>query len=202
MNASKKKPSLFYNPCHEGTIKVFEDPTSSVPYHGGGSSRDLVIYPGHLIVSMANLDLEVVQICNFKAPNLLKYNNPVVYISCPDYSVPSLGKKFWLDLIDTINIEWQAGRITGVTVCCVGGHGRTGTALSILASLTGRCESDPVAFVRKHYCEKAVESKGQIEYIEAMTGTKVNIKIDKRIYGYQNNLNLNDVHDYYGHTPF
>jgi len=203
MNASNKKSSLFYNPCHEGTIKVFEDPTSSVPYYGGGSSRDLVIYPGHLIVSMANIDLEVVQIYNFKAPNLLKYNNPAVYISCPDYSVPTLGPQFWLDLIDTINIEWQAGRIKGVTVCCVGGHGRTGTALSILAGLTGRCKSDPVAFVRDNYCEKAVESKSQVKYIEHITGIKVNTKIDKKIYGYQSSLNLDNGHDYYGyHTQF
>ena len=203
MNAFNKKSLTSYKSCHEGTIKVFEDPTSLVPYYGGGSYRDLVIYKGHLIVSMANIDLEVVQISNFKAPNLLKYNNPTVQISCPDYSVPDLGLQFWLDLIDIINNEWQAERITGVTVCCIGGHGRTGTALSILAGLTGKCKSDPVKFIRKHYCDKAVESVSQIKYIEEITGIKVDAKISKEIYGYQSSLNPNDKHDYYEYyTPF
>jgi len=55
-----------------------------------------------------------------------------------------------------------------VLVHCMGGHGRTGTALAILLGLSGAMKKDPVAWLRKHYCEEAVETKKQIEYIQSL----------------------------------
>lgn len=191
-----------FKECHEGTIEVFKDPATGIPYCGGGKSRDLVIYPKHLIVSMANIDPDIVSVYNMDAPSLLEYNNQMISISWPDYSVPDLGHDFWLNLIDVINTEWAAGRIEGVTVCCVGGHGRTGTALSILAVLTGSCITDPVLFVRKRYCEKAVESKSQLAYVEKMTGMKTAAEASKTI-GYQPYFDFKkDDHDYYGSSYY
>lgn len=184
--------------CHTGTIEVFSDPDTKVPYFGGGTTRDLVIYEGHLIVAMTSVDVETVKLYNFEAPRLIRNNNPVVRISWPDYDIPALERDFWLDLIDVINEEWLKKRITGVTCCCVGGHGRTGTALAILAGLTGACISDPVLFVREHYCKKVVESESQIKYIEEMTGIPINVKANKS-YGYQGSFFDDDEHDYYGY---
>jgi len=170
--------------CHEGTIEVFQDPETGVRYHGGGTMRDLVIYEGHLMIAMISIETDIVKLYNFKAPQLLRGNNPIVRISWPDYDVPELDQQFWLDLIGVINFKWSAREITGVTACCVGGHGRTGTALAVLAGLTGACQSDPVAFIRKHYCKRVVESDSQVKYIEDMTGIKVNVKPNKA-FGYQ-----------------
>lgn len=207
MNFLKKGKSLIYKQCHEGTIKVFEDPSTLVPYYGGGTSRDLVIYSGHLIVAMANIDTESVNVFNLDAPDLLKYNNPTVRVFCPDFGVPGLEQKFWLDLINVINTEWKAKRITGVTFCCIGGHGRTGTALSIMAGLTGACSTDPVLFIRKNYCEKVVESKAQLKYIEEMTGIKVTADTSKSCgytspYQGQSDFDWDDNSKYYGYNSF
>ena len=193
----KAKSKSYFKECHTGTLKVFDDPKTGVSYYGGGTSRELDIYAGHLIVSMASVDIEVIRVSNFNGSDLLKYNNPLICISWPDFDIPSLGQQFWLDLIGIINTEWIAGHITGVTVCCVGGHGRTGTALAIIAGLTGACQSDPVLFIRKNYCEKVVESNSQIKYIEEMTKIKVTAKANKSAV-YQSNFNWEN--DYYGST--
>ena len=51
-----------------------------------------------------------------------------------------------------------------VHVGCIGGHGRTGLVLSALvAQMTGM--PDPISYVRKHYCTKAVESTEQVTFL-------------------------------------
>jgi len=52
-----------------------------------------------------------------------------------------------------------------VEVGCIGGHGRIGTALAILAILTGHPAADAVAWVRANYCPKAVETIDQEAFI-------------------------------------
>jgi hypothetical protein len=48
----------------------------------------------------------------------------------------------------------------------MGGHGRTGTTLAILAHLSGACgTADPVQWVRETYCQDAVETRSQIDYL-------------------------------------
>jgi hypothetical protein len=54
-----------------------------------------------------------------------------------------------------------------VEVGCLGGHGRTGTALACLAVLTGTPPGEAVAWVRAVYCEKAVETDEQREFVAA-----------------------------------
>jgi len=120
---------------------------------------------------------------NLDAPELNKYNNPVIDIDCSDYKAPNhLSIEFWKDLLKRLRLEYTEGRIKAVTVCCMGGHGRTGMALSILAGLTKAVSTDPVEFVRANYCEKAVESKAQLEYVEEITGIKVEAKLKKNFY--------------------
>jgi hypothetical protein len=54
-----------------------------------------------------------------------------------------------------------------VEVGCLGGHGRTGTALACLAVLTGTPPGEAVAWVRAAYCEKAVETDEQQAFVAA-----------------------------------
>jgi len=69
-----------------------------------------------------------------------------------------------------------------VFVACLGGHGRTGTALAILLDLWGAIPSDedPVRFVRTAYCPEAVETQGQYEYVAKMTGRTLTYEPVKR----------------------
>lgn len=69
-------------------------------------------------------------------------------------------------LVDWLKEQIDAGR--KVHIGCIGGHGRTGTVLSALVSLYG--EPDAIAYVRKHYCVKAVESHRQVAFLGSYFG--------------------------------
>ena len=92
----------------------------------------------------------------------------------PDMSAIDLQKPFWLSII-----ELCKRRKWNIHVACFGGHGRTGTVLAILAGLMGATTTDPVAYIRDKYCKHAVETDGQIDMIEHITGIKVKSKNSK-----------------------
>jgi protein-tyrosine phosphatase len=52
-----------------------------------------------------------------------------------------------------------------VEVGCLGAHGRTGTALAALAVLAGHPADDAVAWVRRTYCDRAVETDEQADFV-------------------------------------
>lgn len=97
---------------------------------------------------------------------------PTLDIDWPDFGTPSLDKQWWTDFVTALQVIDQD---TDVGVYCYGGHGRTGTALAILGSLAGLVPvgKDAVSWVRENYCDSAVESWGQIDYIEEITGETI-----------------------------
>lgn len=68
-----------------------------------------------------------------------------------------------------------------VFVGCIGGHGRTGTVLAALVKKMSGIE-DSITYVRTHYCAKAVETVGQVNFlnthwgIKKVEGSKVHLK--------------------------
>lgn len=94
-------------------------------------------------------------------------------IEWDDGGVPyELDEMWWKALADHV-IKSKGD----VLICCQGGHGRTGTALSILLDLLGVCgnegeHGDAVVYLRESYCHQAVESESQIAYIEDITHMK------------------------------
>ena len=94
---------------------------------------------------------------------------PHEHLDWPDFGVPEdLGalRRALTDLLD------RARNGERVELGCLGGHGRTGTALACLAVLTGtptnawpcshaHSSGDAVAWVRANYCYKAVETDSQ-----------------------------------------
>lgn len=100
---------------------------------------------------------------------------PVFAIEWPDGKAPTLTRDWWERLVEFL----LSGEMDGEKVIfyCHGGHGRTGTALSIILALSGELPKgkDPVAKIRKLYCDDAVESWSQVDYIEAVTGRKVKV---------------------------
>ncbi len=95
---------------------------------------------------------------------------PCIGIEWPDCGIPAISPEWWDELASAIR-----GLKGNIGLCCMGGHGRTGTMLAILAAKLGKVKKGdcPVDWVRERYCKKAVESTSQLDYIERVTGMKV-----------------------------
>lgn len=79
------------------------------------------------------------------------------HIVWPDFGLPADPAGFSAALVDVL-ARIDTGQV--VEIGCIGGHGRTGTAVACLAALAGGVE-DPVQWVRRTYCERAVETDEQ-----------------------------------------
>lgn len=83
-----------------------------------------------------------------------------------DMAAPSDSESFVL-LLDYLAVQLTAGK--KIHLGCIGGHGRTGTVLAALVKvITG--EADAISYVRKNYCEKAVESTEQVRFLSKHFG--------------------------------
>jgi protein-tyrosine phosphatase len=86
------------------------------------------------------------------------------HLDWPDFGVPT-------DLIQvTITLRSlleRAGQGQAVEIGCIGGHGRTGTALACLAILSGLPGEEAVAWIRDQYCSEAVETAEQADFVIA-----------------------------------
>ncbi len=152
--------------CHAGAVPVFTDPVSGLVFKGGGLHRELVLRDELVITAVS--DPSVVKVSGISAAGLEDYMNPSISLEWDDGLGFQLKKDFWYALLAKIR-----GQKRDVLCMCFGGHGRTGTMLSIFAALTGATKGDPVQFVRDHYCKEAVETATQIRYIEEVTGRKI-----------------------------
>ena len=95
---------------------------------------------------------------------------PLLHLHWEDYDVMPLDREWWLRLMEHI------ARLEGdVLFYCQGGHGRTGTAVAIVAALSGVLDKDecPVEYIRRVYCRDCVETKEQMKYIQDITGVTV-----------------------------
>ena len=95
---------------------------------------------------------------------------PSLSIDWADGTAHTLDVTWWETLIRAIEALPDG---SSVAVCCVGGTGRTGTVLAILAALSGQLgpdDTDPVKWLRKHYYDDAVETEEQLWYVEDITG--------------------------------
>lgn len=72
-------------------------------------------------------------------------------------------------------IDWLAVQLTAqkiVHMGCIGGHGRTGLVLAALVAKMMPDEPDAIGYVRKNYCQKAVESMSQVKFLQEHFGVK------------------------------
>ncbi|GAA3423173.1 hypothetical protein GCM10018953_03560 [Streptosporangium nondiastaticum] len=66
---------------------------------------------------------------------------------------------------DALHEAWERAGTERVEVACAGGQGRTGTALACLAVLDGVPGAEAVAYVRRHYAARAVETPWQRRFV-------------------------------------
>ena len=87
---------------------------------------------------------------------------PHEYLDWPDFGVPDSSAIVISRLRSTLQ-RAQDGE--SVEIGCLGGHGRTGTALACMAVLTGCLPDKAVEWVRSHYCPQAVETFAQEMFV-------------------------------------
>ena len=111
--------------------------------------------------------------------------HPMPVGPCPDFGLYLLGREpspaswdarwvrwpdFWLpcdpaDAASALREAWERAEAERVEVACTGGLGRTGTALACLAVLDGLPGGSAVAYVRRHYAPRAVETAWQRRFV-------------------------------------
>lgn len=118
--------------------------------------------------------------------NLAAYQqrkNQVISIDWPDMQAPGLDRAFWEALAEDL-----AGITGKAAIFCIGGHGRTGTALSTLAHITNYAPAmdhgDVVQWIRDTYCPDAVETTSQVDYLRKVIGVKTAAQVHRGTGGY------------------
>jgi hypothetical protein len=84
------------------------------------------------------------------------------HLDWPDFGVPAAPELVAPALQDLLDRARQGQR---VEIGCLGGHGRTGTAVAWLAVLTGEAPDTAVLWVRANYCPDAVETDEQEAFV-------------------------------------
>jgi len=87
-----------------------------------------------------------------------------------DFNAGPLSQQEWAHLTRYLRRQNRP-----IHIGCMGGHGRTGSALAIIATLLGCVPKGecPVKWIRDRYCSHAVETTSQLIYIEKITSRKV-----------------------------
>lgn len=182
-----KRIAAYTKPCHEDVVAVFTH--ENVTFWGGRAKSVMMYDDWDLMVLFSDRDTgwETNEPQTFINSNstardkldpslfLITRHAPWIGLDWPDFYKPTMTEDWWWTLIDNI-LGWDtAGAEKNVAFGCTGGHGRTGTALSVMKGLLQDVndDSDPVAFVRQKYCDKAVESRVQAEYVEEITGIPI-----------------------------
>lgn len=163
--------------CHSGVVEIGRVENAVIC---AGRDTDAIRQWGSaaLYIDLQGRILGRIEVrCNLEAAQILDpyiaTETPSLSIDWPDYGVPHFGRKWWHKLAESIR------RVEGkVIVTCLGGHGRTGTCIAILAKLLGLVPDGacPVEWLRALYCKSVVESWSQIEYIEKILEIKVAAK--------------------------
>ena len=166
--------------CHTGTKKLGENRWISL--YGGGTSRGVSVAPPiNIVLNLSGQSIIPENVVEFNELAKELFGEPYsivipeIAIDWPDYGIPPLSKDFWNWLIEKLESYYKKIGHVHLLCCCVGGHGRTGTALAILGSLLNIIpqDQDPLKFVRNNYCKRAIETEKQTQYIEIITGRKL-----------------------------
>jgi ClpX C4-type zinc finger len=90
---------------------------------------------------------------------------PHEHVLWPDFGLPVDAEAF---VVGCRSLVTRIGSGQTVEIGCLGGHGRTGTALAIMAAMCGVPQADAVSWVRSNYCDQAVETQEQVQFVLAV----------------------------------
>ena len=83
------------------------------------------------------------------------------WVHWPDFGLPADPA----DMAAALREALTRAEAERVEVACLGGNGRTGTALACIAILDGVPPVDAVVYVREHYRPHAVETTAQADFV-------------------------------------
>lgn len=164
--------------CRHAPTAVFRVKDSDVVYYGGSDSK------------VQEFDFEGLVICLLGRDQLISPKKPVrstgdwakklknymdvgdvhpnyMTIDWPDYSIPPVLPGFFKALQE----EVEEKGIKKVLFFCMGGHGRTGTALaSVLIEVCNFSSKQATRWVHEKYCKEAIESTSQKDWLKDIAG--------------------------------
>jgi protein-tyrosine phosphatase len=184
--AGTGKTTYYYSECHKGNVFIFQH--KNIHFHAGGINRQAKEVPGWLTINLTisgSFGVEPkLQYHGFKAKYLEKWRVPLgIHIPIQDFKYPHWPREFWLDLVKELEKLAQNKEELNVLVVCDGGHGRTGLVMGILLGLL-TTERNPIEHLRKIYCNSAVETQEQAEYVKKITGKNFDPKAFSYSKGY------------------
>lgn len=99
-----------------------------------------------------------------------KTANKLIHLDWDDRQAPPVYVEFWPALVVKLEAEAAAlKRPLKVLTICQGGHGRSGSSLTILMMLwSDYSPLDAITHLRAIHCPRAIESKVQHEYLNAV----------------------------------
>ena len=104
---------------------------------------------------------------NIPLPGFEKWENfstlKEIQLDWPDRDIVDLPFEFWRELLDYFEKNESK-----VLVFCVGGHGRTGTAIACIMVASGWKANEAISWLRRNYCKEAIEEQVQEWYIRTM----------------------------------
>lgn len=100
----------------------------------------------------------------FAARHAVGMGREIVYISWPDNRLPQRPQR----AIEQLSQLLGRAASERVEITCGGGVGRTGTALAMLAVISGMDAADAIAFVQQHYNPESVSSHAQRGFLMDM----------------------------------
>ena len=147
MKKSWKVSSWHRQICHSGPVEVIDNLLC-------GSMREadamVLSHQADVLVPLESLDGGIWN---------LGFRGEILYYPIPDFG--TLPTDVLEELVSRVLLRLRQKKRVGIF--CFGGHGRTGYVTAVILGKLGI--DDPIRFLRKHYCEKAIESNAQIEHI-------------------------------------
>ena len=175
---SSNTTSYSYTPCHEGNVHVFTHQGISV--YGGGNLKDPEPNKVDIVLDLdrnvhtASWENDLPEDWSCRNQSTSKTKVLDLYIKdmyAPEHVDAGFWKLFWNDLRKEAH---KNGGKLSILVMCQGGHGRTGVVLAslIMASAYNKVgipeDVHPVTWLRDNYCDKAVESQRQCDYLKRL----------------------------------
>jgi hypothetical protein len=134
--------------------------------------RDVVLLPDGTEVTAVSFDPDD-PYAREETPNYGLYLDPRWqppwphgHVSWPDFGGPDDAGALLTALASLLERARGGER---VELGCVGGHGRTGTALACLAILAGLPLDRAVTWVRARYCSEAIETAAQERFVASIS---------------------------------
>ena len=171
-----KNKTTIWAECHSGNNTIFTlGEEGSGNFMVGGWSRKAMIMVGDVVIDLTgNKTLsQDIEAQDKVAAKLFKRTisaektgtAAILHLYIPDGQIPDWDEKVWNILAADVVTILGTGK--DILLCCLGGHGRTGIAASILAYLIDpkTVGNSPIEWLREIYCEKVVENRKQVDYI-------------------------------------